>query len=255
MNKYIKTALLTARGQLNGGIVYLLPGILIRILTLLVLTFLWRVIMTAGANVGMSLTQMLTYVYAGALLADMLVVNTPAGGWVAEGLLQTLYSRPMPVFGQVAAQTVGSWIPGLLLFSLPMAVLSPFIGVNLIPQSPIFLLSLLLCISLGFALDLLFACLTIKFGNMSWMIGRIRTAIIALFSGSVIPIKLLPFGLDKVMQYQPFACLAGSVLSIMVGSVNAVEVLTLQIIWNLILWPLALLAYRKSQEGMVSYGG
>lgn len=87
------------------------------------------------------------------------------------------------------------------------------------------------------------------------MIGRIRTAIIALLSGTVIPIKLLPFGLDKVLQYQPFACLANSVLSIMVGTAAVGEVLILQVIWNLILWPLALVVYHKSEEGMVSYGG
>jgi ABC-2 type transport system permease protein len=116
-------------------------------------------------------------------------------------------------------------------------------------------ISLLLCISLGFALDFLFACLSIKLRNMSWMIGRIRTAILALFSGAVIPIRLLPFGLAQGMQYQPFASLGGAVLSIMVGSGNTGQILALQIFWNLILWPLALLAFRKSEEGMVSYGG
>jgi len=255
MNKYVKTAVITARGQLNSGVVYLLPGIFIRMLTLITLTFLWRVIMSAGANVGMSLGQMLTYAYASALLTDMLAVNTPAGSWLSEGSLQTIYGRPMTLFGQLAAQTVGGWIPGLLFFSLPMALFSPVIGVSLIPMSPLFLFSLLLCVLLGFALDFLFACLSIKLRNMSWMIGRIRTAIMAMFSGTVIPIKLLPFGLAAVMQYQPFASLGGSVLSVMVGSADTAKVLMLQVIWNLILWPLALFTFHKSQEGLVSYGG
>ena len=255
MNKYIKTAVLTARGQTNGGIVYLLPGLFIRILTLISLTFLWRVVMKGGAQVGMSLEQMLTYTYTSALLTDMLVVNTPAGGWLAEGILQTLYSRPMPVFAQLAAQTIGGWLPGLLLFSLPMALASTLLGISLIPKSALFLISLLLCISLGFAIDFLFACLSIKLRNMSWMIGRIRTAILALFSGTVIPIKLLPFGLAQAMAYQPFASLGGATLSLFVGSADAAQVITLQILWNAILWPTALFVWKKSQEGMVSYGG
>jgi len=255
MHKYIKTAALTARERTNGGIIYLLPGIFIRMLTLVSLTFLWRVVMSSGAQVGMSLGQMLTYTYVSALLSDMLVVNTPAGGWLAEGILQTLYGRPMSVFGQLAAQTAGGWLPGLALFSLPMALVSPLLGVNLVPASPVFLLSLLLCVSLGFAVDFLFACLSMKLRNMTWMIGRIRGAILALFSGTVIPIRLLPFGLARVMQYQPFASLGGAPLSIFAGSADAGSVIALQILWNLILWPLALLAFRKSQEGMVSYGG
>jgi len=255
MSKYIKTAALTARARTNGGIIYLLPGIFIRILTLVSLTFLWRVVMSEGAQVGMTLPQMLTYTYVSALLTDMLMVNTPAGGWLAEGILQTLYGRPMTVLGQLAAGTIGGWLPGLLLFSLPMALISPLLGINLLPASPVFLISLLLCISLGFAVDFLFACLSMKLRGMSWMIGRIRGAILALFSGTVIPIKLLPFGLSEVMKYQPFASLGGATLSLFVGSADAGQVITMQIIWNAILWPLALLAFHKSQEGMVSYGG
>lgn len=90
---------------------------------------------------------------------------------------------------------------------------------------------------------------------MSWLVSRIRMAIIALFSGTVIPIKLLPFGLDELMRFQPFAALGGSPLSIFVGSANIPETILLQIAWNVVLWPVAILVFRKSQEGMVSYGG
>jgi len=203
----------------------------------------------------MSLEQMLTYAYVSAILADMLVVQTAASGWLSEGVLLRLYGRPLPVFGQLAAQTAGGWIPELLLFSLPMILIAPLFGVNLIPKSPYFLLSLMLCISLGFAIELLFACLSIKLRNMNWLIGRTRMAIIAVFSGTIIPIRLLPFGLAEVMKYQPFASLGGAPLTIFVGAANVPETLLLQTIWNIILWPVALLVWKKSQEGMVSYGG
>ncbi|MCL2884045.1 MAG: hypothetical protein FWF49_00990 [Oscillospiraceae bacterium] len=194
INKYTKTAALSAREQTNGGIVYLLPDILLRAFTLIPLTYLWRVVMASDAQVGMTLPQMLTYTYVSALLADMLVVHTPATGWLSEGVLQQLYGRPLPVIGQLAALSVGRWLPGLVLFSLPMALLSPLVGISLLPASPLFLISLPLCVSLGFAVDILFACLSIKLRNMQWMIGRIRAAIVALFSGTIIPIRLLPFG-------------------------------------------------------------
>ncbi len=255
MNKYMKTAHLSALEKINGGIIYLLPDILIKIFTLIPLTFLWRAVMSSGAQVGMSLEQMLTYTYVSALLSDMLVVKTSASGWLSEGVLLKLYGRPLSVLGQLVVQTIGSWMPMLLLFSVPMALISPLIGVSLIPASPLVLLSLLLCISLGFAVDFLFVCLSIKLRNMNWLISRIRMAIISLFSGTVIPIKLLPLGIAQVMKYQPFACLGGAPLSIFTDSAIAGEVIVLQILWNLILWPLALLAFHKSQEGMVSYGG
>ena len=255
MNKLLFTARLSAQEQTNGGLIYLLPDILIKVFTLIPLIFLWRVVMSSGAEVGMSMGQMLTYTYVSALLADMLVVKTAASGWLSEGVLLKLYGRPMPVLSQLAAQTVGAWTPALLMFSLPMALAAPLFGVRLLPASPLFFVSLLLCISLGFAVDFLFACLSIKLRNMNWLIGRVRMAIATVLSGTIIPIRLLPFGIDKAMKYQPFASLGGAPLSIFTGAADVGETLALQIVWNLILWPLALFVWKKSQEGMVSYGG
>ena len=255
MVKYIKSAQMSCLEKTNGGILYLLPDVAIKICTLIPLIFMWRVVMASGADVGMSMRQMLSYTYVSALLSDMMVVKTAACGWLSEGVLMKLYGRPLSVLGQLAAQTIGSWLPMLALFSLPMAALAPLIGVSLRPASLWFFPSLFLCVSLGFAIDVLFACLSIKLRNMSWLISRIRVAVVSLFSGTVIPISLLPFGIAEIMKYQPFACLGGAPLSIFAGSGDPAEVLPLQIIWNIILWPAALLIFEKSQEGIVSYGG
>lgn len=255
MVKYLKTASMSSTEKTNGGILYLFPDILIKIFTLIPLIFLWRAVMSSGADVGMSLAQMLSYTYASAILSDMLVVQTQASGWLSEGIICKLYGRPISVLGQLAAQTAGSWLPMLLLFSVPMAIASPWLGIHIWPRSPLFFPSLLLCISLGFAIDILFACLSIRLRNMNWLISRIRMATMAVLSGTVIPIKLLPLGIAEIMKYQPFACLGGAPLSILAGFGDGMEVICLQIVWNLVLWPTALLAFQKSQEGMVSYGG
>lgn len=255
MTKYLKTARMAALEKTNGGIFYLLPDVAIKLFTLIPLIFLWRAVLLSGVQVGMSLEQMLSYTFVGGLLADLLVVKTPASGWLSEGVLLKLYGRPISVLGQLAALTAGGWMPMLLLFSLPAVLLAPLLGVSLRPASPYFFLSLLLCISLGFAVDVLFACLSIKLRNMSWLVSRIRVAIVSLLSGTVIPIRLLPFGLAEAMQYQPFASLGGAPLSVFVGIGDARQILLLQMMWNAILWPIALFVFRKSQEGMVSYGG
>ncbi len=255
MNKYIRTARMACLEKLNGGVLGLLPDVFIKICTLIPLIFLWRAVMASGARVEMTLPQLLSYTYAGALLSDLMVVRTAATGWLSEGVLLKLYNRPLPVLGQLAAQTAGGWLPMLLLFSLPMALLSPLLGVSLLPASSWFVPSLLLCVSLGFAIDVLFACLSIRLRNMSWLIGRIRAAVVALLSGTVIPIALLPFGIGTLLRYQPFACLGGAALSVFSGTGNPAEILGLQLLWNLLLWPTALLVFKKSQEGVVSYGG
>ncbi len=251
----MKTAHMACLEKTNGGVFYLLPDIILKICTLVPLIFLWRVVMASGVDVGMSMQQMLSYTYVSALLSDMMVVKTAASGWLSEGVLMRLYGRPISVVGQLISQTVGGWVPMLALFSLPMVIFSPFIGVNLKPATLWFFPSLFLCISLGFAIDMLFACLSMKLRNVNWLITRIREATIALLSGTVIPIRLLPLGLSEVMRYQPFACLGGAPLSVFTGAADTASVLWLQIAWNIILWPVALLVFKKSQEGMVSYGG
>lgn len=255
MFKYIKTAHMACLEKTNGGVLYLMPDIFIKICTLIPFVYLWKTVMSSGADVGMSMEQMLTYTYISALLSDMLVVKTQATGWLSEGILVKLYGRPLTVLGQLIAQTAGGWLPNLALFSLPMALVSPLIGVSLKPASPWFIVSLLLCISLGFAIDILFACLSIKLRNMNWLIDRIRAAIVAILSGTVIPVSLLPLGLAESMKYQPFASLGGATLSIFTGIAEPAGVLRMQAVWNIVLWPAALIIFKKSQEGMVSYGG
>ena len=253
--KYLKTAQVSLRAQTNGGIWYLMPKILLKLVYLLPLMLLWRVLLQNGAQADMSVGQMLTYTYLNTLLSELLVVRTQFSGWTYEGELVSLFNRPMPLFGQIIAQTVGEWIPMLIAFSLPMALLAPLFGVSLQPATPWFFLSLLLCVALGFAIDFVFACFTIRLKGMAWLVYMVRMSIIALFSGSVIPFQLMPFGLDKIFTLQPFGSLGGASLSLFVGLAEPLPILLPQLVWNIVLWPTAYFFFKKTQEKMVSYGG
>lgn len=85
--------------------------------------------------------------------------------------------------------------------------------------------SLVLCVSLGFAFEFLFYCITIRLRNVSWLTYVIRSAIVSFFSGTVIPFKILPFGMEKWMDYQPFGSMGGAFLSLYVGSARPLEIL------------------------------
>jgi ABC-2 type transport system permease protein len=114
---------------------------------------------------------------------------------------------------------------------------------------------MILAVSLGFAMDFLYAALSIRIRNASWMAYTIRRAIVNVFSGVLIPFALLPWGIGDALALLPFGSLAAAPLSIYVGAGDALKPLLLQAFWNTLLWPLALLAFRRSQERMVSYGG
>lgn len=255
LQKYLITARLAHLEKTGGGLLYQIPGLLVDLMYLLPLMFLWRVLASQGVDTGMSLSQMLRYTYLSALLSELLAVQTFASSWSYEGQLISLYIRPLPVFGQIIAQTVGGWGRRLLLFSLPMLLAAPLFGLSMLPASLWFFPSLLLCVSLGFAVDFLFACLTIRLRGMAWLAYVIRMAVVGLLSGTLIPFALLPFGLDQVFSYQPFGSLGGAPLSLFVGTAAPLPILTAQIVWNLLLWPAAILWFARSRERLVSYGG
>ena len=84
MYRYYYTAKLSAIEKTNGGIIYLLPDILIKAFTLIPLVYLWRVVMSSGAEVGMTMSQMMSYTYASAVskcwwLRRRLRVGCPKG--------------------------------------------------------------------------------------------------------------------------------------------------------------------------------
>ena len=257
IHKYAKTAQTAFYGQTNGGILYMFPQILLKIVYLVPLMFIWRSIASggAGADAGMTLAQLLSYTYVNALLTDMLVVKTYMSDWDFDSRSTALFTRPMGVFGQVVARTAGEWAPSLLLFSLPMALIAPLFGIAIVPRTLWAVPSLILCASLGFAFEFFFFCVTLRLRNVSWLTYVIRSSVVSFFSGTVIPFKILPFGLDRWIAYQPFGSLGGAPLSLYVGTAGPSAIIPAQIFWNVVIWAAAVVWFRRSRERMVSFGG
>ena len=255
MKKYIITAQIALRAQTNGGIIYMFPQIITKVIYLVPLMFIWRIITASGIDAGMTLTQLLTYTYVNALLANIFIVDTFINDWDSAGKCAVLFTRPMSVFGQVISRTTGEWVPTLLMFSLPMALVAPFFGIQIIPQTLWVFLSVILCASLGFAFEFLFFCVTLRIRNVVWLMWVIRSAVVSFFSGTVIPFKILPFGMDKWMKFQPFGSLGGAPLSLFVGTSEPLIIISTQIFWNVIIWSVTIVCFNKSRERMVSFGG
>lgn len=259
MKKYLLTSRLAATNAFDGGIMYILGGYLLHLAQLIVLLLIWRSLAAQGADTGdLTLQQLLLYTLASSILSQQLNVITPATTSFWEGSLISRYLRPAPVLLQLIWETFGTWLPGLAFYSLPMLFLSPLLGLNLLAKAgnlPVFLVSLTLSISLGFAIDFLFASTVIFMKNASYTAYVIRQAVTRVFSGALIPFALLPWGVGSILQLLPFGSVASAPLQIFIGSGDTLHLLGLQVLWNLILWPMALVAFKSCEERMVSYGG
>ena len=69
--KYAMTVRMSARARTNGGLLYLVPEIFMRLVYLVPLLFIWRVLAESGAEVEMSVSQLLSYTYINVVAADL----------------------------------------------------------------------------------------------------------------------------------------------------------------------------------------
>jgi len=252
----LATMRLCLKEQSYFGFFNQLAQYLLRAGALAALIMIWRSLFLQGVDLeGMTLNQLYVYTILSTVLAPMLNIWTPISGWLHDGALLGLYQRPAGVFSQLAAHTIGGWGMRLLCLSLPVTVIALVCGVDMRPSGPWFFLSLPLTVAQGFAVDFLFACLLIRLRNLEWCVHCLREALTALFTGSLIPFAALPWGLGDWLQLSPLGTLAGAPLALYTGLGDPAVLLPAQLLWNLILWPLAIYGFAASRERMVSYGG
>ena len=252
----LATAKLCLKEQSYFGFANLLAQYLLQAGSLAALLMIWRSLFLQGVDLeGMRLEQFYTYTVLSTMLAPLLNIHTPASGWLHDGTMLGLYQRPAGVFAQLAAHTIGGWGMRLLCLSLPVLVISLACGLDMRPVSLWFFPSLILSVLQGFAVDFLFACLLIRMKNLEWTVHCLREALTALFTGSLIPFAILPWGIGEFLQLSPFGTLAGAPLAIYTGLSEPGLLIVTQVIWNVILWPLAVYCFKASGERMVSYGG
>ena len=259
LGKYAQTAKRAAFSYVAEGPLFVFY-FLLRFLRVALLLAVWRAIFAGRSSAeGISLPTMLTYVLIAEVFADQFLVETTIVNTMWEGTIVTRLLQPLPVEGIFTAEMIGQWSIGLTLVSLPLVLLAPLWGVNPLPTSLAagccFLISLLLAITLGVAVDFLFGALTIALNINVWILDRFRSAVGALLSGAFLPLALMPWGLGKLVAWLPFASMASAPLQIYTGQGNALQLLALQALWCVLLWPVARGAWRANREKLMSFGG
>jgi len=256
LNRFFATARMALKQNSYFGFVDLFREYALRGITLLILLAVWHSLMSQGVEqAGFTRDQALSYTLLSTVLYPLLNVRTQAASWMHDGEMLSLYLRPAGLFAQIAAHTLGGWVMHLALFSLPVLGLARVLGLSILPVTPWALPSLLLAVAQGFAMDFLFLCLSIRLRNMEWTMHSIRESLNTLITGALIPFAALPWGIGDWLSLSPFGTLAGAPLALYVGLDSAARLLPAQALWTAVLWPLALWAFARSTERMVSYGG
>lgn len=253
---------MSCRQVFDGKPICVIAGYLVRLIQFFFMVLIWRAMDRQGADLGgFEINQLITYSLMASVFYQQLNITTPATASLWEGTIIGRYMRPMPVLGSFAAETVGRWwIPVFLFYSLPLWFGTWLFGIQPVPVSAtnglLSVVSLMLSISLGFAMDMLFASVAIRMKNGCWAALLVKERLSYIMSGACIPFALLPWGLGKLFVLLPFGSIASAPLSIYVGvGEEPGKLIFLQIVWNVVLWTVGLKAFHKSEEEMISYGG
>ncbi len=254
-----KTALLAATGFIGDSRLFLLNYAL-RLLRVALLLSVWRTILGGrGVVSGMTLASVLTYTILGEAFAELLACRTWLESAFWDGTIATRLTRPFGLFGQFAAEMFGPVGFGLCAFSLPLLLAAPRFGVHPFAAGPgalgLFVVSLGLAVSVGLAIEYIFAGVAVVTGMHPHTLNSVRAALSGLLTGALLPLALLPWNLGVIFGWLPFAAQASAPLRIATGTGPAWRLLALQLGWSVILWPVATWLWRVGREKMVAYGG
>ncbi|MDE7284022.1 MAG: hypothetical protein K2N85_10650, partial [Lachnospiraceae bacterium] len=81
ISKYISTARMAMHGKTGGGVLYMFPDMIMKVVYLIPVMFIWKSLTESGYEADMTVSQLLSYTYVNTLLADMMIVNTCLSAW------------------------------------------------------------------------------------------------------------------------------------------------------------------------------
>jgi ABC-2 type transport system permease protein len=257
-NGYFQTAAMAA-GVIGDSPFFLLTYAL-RLLRVVVLLALWHIILADHTLAGpMSLQAVLTYTVVAEVFADQLALRTTLNDAFWEGTLVIRFLRPMGLVRQFSAEMGGRWAVDFALFSVPLFLFAPALGVDPRPTSAtaglLFVPSLALAVLVGLAVEVLVGACVVALEQPVWLVEYMRKAIATLLSGSLLPLAFYPWGIGDLFGWLPFAAMAWAPLAVYTGTGNPLTLMASQVFWVAVLWPLAGWLWQSNREKLVSYGG
>lgn len=233
------------------------------ILFLLLYKGLWKSIF-AGSEVlkGFTINQLMTYY----ILARIITLFTSTridrdiSRTILSGNFSTLLLKPVNPLLTLATSKLATSLTRLLIFCIPIAVVSKFFFKMITPFNIIsfigFVLSLLLAFILKLNIDILAGQIAF------WVRGteavtHLKDFVFWLFSGSLIPLAFFPNTLHIITNYLPFRMIIDLPARIYIYGLENKQIIQLGIacFWCIVLVLLNKLVYKNGIKNMIVYGG
>lgn len=239
-------------------------NILLTFIWVFVLYFLWRAAYSGRSAIeGYSWDEMRTYIVL-AFGINALVgwrVGTQMMGTIRTGEVLREMVRPLNYCGTQLARAAGfAVVEGILSLILTLVI-----GLLLLrfqpPASPLAAVLFAVSVLLGFLTKALIVFLVslITFWTLSGLgVMWSQDAVIQILSGTIVPLALMPGWLRIVAEVLPMRGIVSTPVTLYLGKAAGSEIvllLGLQVLWLVLLWVFANLAWRKAFTVVDIQGG
>ncbi|MFP4344602.1 MAG: ABC transporter permease [Anaerolineales bacterium] len=235
----------------------------VQILYMTVFVFFWRAVYADQATIaGLNLRATLNYV----LLAQVMVplvendLILQFGGLLHQGQIVVELLRPLDFQEQQYLQSVALSATNLLM-KLPLLLIGWLLFGLRIPADPrvwgAFLVALVLGHAVLFCFDWILACLTF-YTTEAWGLHVVRSGVALFASGALIPLRIMPDGVERMVRLLPFAQALDVPISLLSGVTPVAEAPRLwlgQLAWLLGLFVTSRLIFHLAVRKVTVQGG
>ncbi|MEM7533894.1 MAG: ABC-2 family transporter protein [Chloroflexota bacterium] len=223
---------------------------------------------TEQAVEGIPLSSMITYAILSAVTGGLLnvfgILQVYISYWMSRkmrtGEIISDMLKPTDFQFYLLAHSLGRLVFNLI-FSIPI-VLVAFLIFELDPPTSrealgLFVLSLSGGYLLLFLIDFLIS-LSAFWTTQTRGIGGMTRLVVALLSGSFVPLWFFPDWAKGTLTYLPFASIYHTPLSIYIGRIaeaDAMQAISVQVVWIVLLFILSRIIWQRSRQKLMIHGG
>ncbi len=238
-------------------------GIILNVIGMTIYVFFWRAVYADTSTIaGMDLQQTLTYIILARIFAPLSEMNMifEFGYNLREGGIANILLRPLDLQGSYYVETFARFLMTMLT-QVPMALIAMLVFGLVWPSDPLvwgaFLVSVVLGRTSLYFFDWALGCLTF-YTTEVWGLGVLLDGISTFFSGSLIPLVMMPGWLQGLTNAMPFAQSMYVPLALLTGITplsQVWQVWLVQIAWIVGMYLLSRLLFRMALRKVTIQGG
>ncbi|HWI65358.1 MAG TPA: hypothetical protein VNT75_26295 [Symbiobacteriaceae bacterium] len=235
-----------------------------QVMMLIIFVYFWKAVYASNDTIGgMQAAETLSYILVAQIVAPLVrwSLILDFGFALREGGIAIELTRPVDYQARWYVEWTASMVMQTLRLALPLgAVAIVFFGLHL-PSDPVvwgyFIASFLIGNAVLFFFDWTFACLAF-YTTEGWGLHVLREGVAAFFSGSLLPLQMLPGWLQKIAAFMPFGQALNAPVSILTGITpvgEAPRIIGIQLVWLVGMFVLSRSFFTVASRKVTVQGG